>query len=184
MQEWNNTVNQDIKGLFVSKHVYMNGHPIVPFILNRCQSVEDVPFTCDDVNNLYSYPEYIGEYASFDGGSYEELQEEIERLNELVSDEEDKDIPNLEMITVISDEIEELEKLESDPQEIYEWWFVSDFLCRKLEELGHPVIEDYNIWGRCTSGQAILLDYAISKICFDMEILQGQENSWENQYDR
>jgi len=59
-----------------------------------------------------------------------------------------------------------------------EWWIVTDYLHRKLSEKGQPVLEWGNncYWGRCGSGQAILLDYVISEICYDMEILEGQKN--------
>lgn len=47
------------------------------------------------------------------------------------------------------------------PPDIYEWWFVSDWFGDKLTELGETVlVDDCNnrYWGRCTTGQAILLD--------------------------
>lgn len=67
-----------------------------------------------------------------------------------------------------------------DIQEIFEYWAVSEFLWRKLREHGEPVAEINNtyIWGRTCTGQAILLDYVISKICEEMEILEGQKYSW------
>ena len=34
------------------------------------------------------------------------------------------------------------------------------------------------VWGRCTTGQAILLDGVITRICADMGILEGQEYAW------
>ena len=64
-------------------------------------------------------------------------------------------------------------------QEVFEWWMVSSYLCEKLKEKGCPIIEYENIWGRTTTGQAILLDYVITEICSEMEILQGQKYSWE-----
>ena len=64
-------------------------------------------------------------------------------------------------------------------QEVFEWWMVSSYLCEKLKEKGCPIIEYENIWGRTTTGQAILLDYVITEICAEMEILQGQKYSWE-----
>lgn len=70
-----------------------------------------------------------------------------------------------------------------DPEitEAYEHWIVSDWLAGKLEAKGAMVINDFmglTIWGRTCSGQAILLDNVISKICSDMEILEGQKHSW------
>lgn len=51
-------------------------------------------------------------------------------------------------------------------QEIYEWWVVSNYMLRKLKELGEPVLSnDYgNWWGRTGTGQAIKLDCTIDKI--------------------
>lgn len=69
---------------------------------------------------------------------------------------------------------------ENEPQEIFEWWIVSEYLYNKLKEKGESVLEWGNnyYWGRGTTGQAILLDYVISEICKDMKILQGQEYDW------
>ena len=82
---------------------------------------------------------------------------------------------DIENLFVPSEENEE----DYDQQEVFEWWMVSSYLCEKLKEKGCPIIEYENIWGRTTTGQAILLDYVITEICAEMEILQGQQNSWE-----
>ncbi|KAK2245412.1 hypothetical protein XC29_00725 [Clostridioides difficile] len=75
-------------------------------------------------------------------------------------------------------DIEELECEQDEPHEIYEFWIVSEWLCNKLKELGEVVIPSENIWGRGCTGQSISLDYVISKICEDMEILEGQKYEW------
>ena len=69
---------------------------------------------------------------------------------------------------------------ENEPQEIFEWWIVTGYLYHKLKKKGEPVLEWGNnwYWGRTTTGQAILLDGVITSICRDMEILDGQANSW------
>jgi len=56
------------------------------------------------------------------------------------------------------------------PQEIFEWWLVSQWLGVKLLMNGEPIINnDYGIWwGRCTSGQAISMDYVIQQIHDDL----------------
>jgi len=74
-----------------------------------------------------------------------------------------------------------IEELEQEQQEIMEWWIVTDYLHRKLSEKGEPVLEWGNnyYWGRCCSGQAIMLDSVISEICSAMEILEGQKNEWK-----
>ena|ERR1700753_2329053 len=181
LKNGNNTVNQEIKGQFIAKHVMSNVNGMVEYILSKGHEDNDTPFNIDDIENYYSFPEFFGQKASFYGGSENERGEEIERLKDLINDilDQEETVNSTESnISVIESEIEELEALESKPQEIFEWWIVSDFLCKKLSELGHPVISNENLWGRCCSGQAILLDYAITKICADMGILEGQENSW------
>jgi hypothetical protein len=51
-------------------------------------------------------------------------------------------------------------------QDIYEWWTVSDYLYRKLKAKGAPVADlgSCRVWGRTTTGQAILLDGVICDI--------------------
>jgi hypothetical protein len=188
--DYNSSVNQRIKEKFVSQHVQANVNSMVEYILNKSSEDSNAPFSLDDVENMYSYPEYYGEYAKFEGGTGEQRDAEIERLHGLISDNDDtisgfipekaeKEIEELETQNeAIQSEIEELENLDQESQDVYEWWLVSSYLCAKLVELGHPVLKDENIWGRCTTGQAILLDYAISKICEGMKILEGQSNSW------
>ena len=72
---------------------------------------------------------------------------------------------------------------ETQPQEIYEWWIVTDWLAKKLQNKGEPILEWGNnfYWGRTCTGQAILLDGVISEICEELEILEGQKNDW-NKY--
>lgn len=60
---------------------------------------------------------------------------------------------------------------EPDPVEVYEHWIVSDYLARKLEEYGEVVdfdVHGLTIWGRCTTGQSIMLDDVIEKIAIDV----------------
>ncbi len=53
--------------------------------------------------------------------------------------------------------------------EVYEYWAVSDWLYRKLKGEGEIVINAYpNIWGRCTTGQAITLDGVMRRIASDL----------------
>lgn len=58
------------------------------------------------------------------------------------------------------------EGFEPAPQEIYEWWLVSDWLADKLSQFEQPVlVTNYGTWwGRTCTGQAIKLDYVIQKI--------------------
>ena len=57
-----------------------------------------------------------------------------------------------------------------DPVEVYEWWAVSSWLADKLRARGEIVI-DYGcptVWGRQTTGQAILLDGVIREIAVEL----------------
>jgi hypothetical protein len=76
--------------------------------------------------------------------------------------------------------IEDEETGESEMQEVFSWFIVSEFLAEKLKEKNEPIINNENIWGRGTFGQAISLDYVITEICAEIEILENQEYSWEN----
>jgi hypothetical protein len=50
--------------------------------------------------------------------------------------------------------------------EIYEWWLTTDWLLEKLEAKDEPILRNEygDWWGRCCSGQAILLDNVIEEI--------------------
>lgn len=185
----NSSKNQDIKGKFVAQHVHCNVNSLCEYIINKGFEDSNAPFTLDDLHNYYSYPEYRGTYAAFYGGNDDQRKEEIERLKEsahiLIDNPKwgfDESLTRLidDQVLDIESEIEELEALETEPAEIFEWWAISQYLFEKLKDLGYCVVDAGScyIWGRTTTGQAVLLDHCISKICAEMEILEGQSNSW------
>lgn len=192
----NSTVNQKIKEKFVGIHILANVSTMAEYILS--QDSMEAPFTREHICNNYTYPEFYGTFAQFEGGTEHQRQIVIDRLYEL-KDEKQELIDGLEEnnngsddlvnqlieavsddISRIEDELNKLADLESEYPEIYEYWIVSNYLLGKLKEHGECVIESENIWGRCSTGQAILLDAVISRICEEMEILDGQANSWAN----
>lgn len=61
-----------------------------------------------------------------------------------------------------------------------EHWAVTKWFRGKLDEHGEIVGEllDFDVWGRCCSGQAISQDGVIRAIASEMEILVGQKNDW------
>ena len=79
------------------------------------------------------------------------------------------------------DDIQNLYDENDEPNEVLEWWYVTNWFGEKLGNFGQPVIDCGNkyIWGRCTSGQMISMDGVIRRIAEDMEILVGQKYSWE-----
>ena len=62
---------------------------------------------------------------------------------------------------------EEYEYLDENPQEVYEWWAVTNWLGDKLKERGEVVIEGWGhwYWGRGNTGQGIALDLSLIHIC-------------------
>lgn len=63
--------------------------------------------------------------------------------------------------------------------EIYEYWLVSPWLGAKLKDHGEVVLERYGawVWGRQCTGQAILLDGVISRICEGIGLLEDEEEA-------
>ena len=162
----NSSVNQDIKGKLVGREVKSCVSSLVEYILQKSYDDQNAPFTWDDVENYYID----------NSEEIEELQEQIDKLEELedLTEEQEKQLNNLK------NQIEELESEQEEPQEIYEWWSVTNWFADKLKAKGQCIVSDgYNsYWGRCTTGQAILLDGVISEIAEDMEILEGMANDW------
>lgn len=150
--DYDSIENQEIKRKFVQREIYTCFSYEMDNILNipYCdeRNGQDLP-TFEDIENLYEYK------CPECGEGYQE-------------EEQAKECCNSE------------EEIENGPQEIYEWWIVSEFLYRKLKEKGYPVLEWGNnyYWARTCTGQAILLDWIISDICQDLEILDGQKYSW------
>lgn len=165
-------VNQRILDKFVDREVHANVTDMVEFILKSEDYNMDAPFTWEDVENVY-----------VDNSSeIEELKEEIEELEDKqcepsISEEEYEFLEG--QINKIYDKIEELEGEQDEPNEVYQWFLVSPWLCDKLKDRGEVVIESESLWGRGTCGQSISLDWVIADICKNMEILEGQDYSWE-----
>ena len=67
------------------------------------------------------------------------------------------------------EEIEEIRNNGEDMNEVFEHWLVSDWLIDRLKEENEPVLEtDFETWwGRCATGQSIILDYVIQKIAYE-----------------
>lgn len=61
-----------------------------------------------------------------------------------------------------------------------EWWAVSPWLLSKLKDLGAPVIEEHNLWGRfeISKFEPLEEDDLIVDICRTLGILDGQKYAW------
>lgn len=189
IKDGNTTVNQHIKGLLIQREVHACVSSMVEFIVAQSYEANDAPFTWDDVENLYSIN-----------------KEEI--IYNILKDWEDKQIDfkmycndedtfNRRVLTggdfevflnsLDEDELKELCEhfdyvCEEKQAEVFEWWLVDSMLFEDLKARGEVFIDSggNKIWGRCTTGQAILLDGVITRIAAKMEILEGQKNSWSN----
>ena len=82
------------------------------------------------------------------------------RIEELENDGMDEDTEKLQ------EEIEELEQEQEEAKDIYEWWLISDWIARKLEEQNECMLNtDYGTWwGRTCTGHSISMDYVIEQI--------------------
>ena len=101
-----------------------------------------------------------------------EISEETNKVNQADIDER---------IAELEGCLPGIENARGEMQEICEWIHVSNYLHDKLREKGHPVWNDSNVyvWGRTSTGQAVLFDDVISEICNNIEIFEGQKNEWK-----
>ena len=131
----------------VAKEVLQNQNALVNELL------ENEFFSYDDIENLYQ----------------KITKDEVLELVEPQIDGED--FKKLEKMTdeqVLNQYDQEVQEMidKQEPQEIFEWWLVSDWLLERLEEQGEPILKtDFgNWWGRTCTGQAIALDHNIQEI--------------------
>lgn len=170
--DFNSLINQTIKDRFVGINIYCN---LNSMICER-EDYKNGGFF-EEIENYFSYPELSIHNHYFEGGDQSDLDEKIEEIEGRLEKSEMGSTKFLDLDNFLS----ELNVLDIEPQEIFEWWAISRHLHTKLKERGEPVWDDGSmyVWGRCTTGQAISLDYGISVICSNMEILDGQEYSWK-----
>ena len=167
---YNSIKNQEIKAKFVGQNVIHDAGEMVWELQNNEQFRDEI------FEKFYSTPdwEFMADICTnnIDKIDLKTLKThfDVENVNEIDSE----DLWNY-CDRVFSGVAEEYYYLEP-----YEFWIVDSWFGDKLKEKGEIVADflGFTIWGRCTSGQAILLDGVISRICEDLEILEGQENEW------
>ena len=145
MSDYNSSENQRIKGEFIKNEVYCCASSLI------YQLQEDGHYQ-DDIME-FSYKEGLRE-----GDLITEIKENYEEELRELADDLNIDIDNF-----------------TEPEEALEHWIVSDWLADKLEAYGELITKDFlglTIWGRTCSGQAIMLDWVISKICNDLDMLK------------
>lgn len=149
---------------------------LVSFLLEESNHV-----SWDDVRNVYPNPNEMDatEAANYIndemGGDWKELVcKKIHRGKNkpdfgymgrdgfVESDDLTPDLLADQDIETLSDYIHD----NAEPQEIYEWWLVDEWLHDQLETIGEPVLTDgqSHWWGRTCTGQAIYLDGTLQKI--------------------
>lgn len=157
--DYDSIKNQAIKGKFVDREVIACQTCLVDELLKR------EVLSYDNIENLW----------------IPEDEDKVERLKKLINALENALTKFPDGKFDITHKIEQLEKelqnLDTKPQEIYEWWLVTKWFADKLRQEKEPILEcpfgQSLWWGRCTSGQAILLDGVITTICSGMGILEG-----------
>ena len=187
----NDGQNQDIKAQFVGREVFCNVNSLVEYCLKMGFEDRDSPVNYDDLENFYHYPEWAKRVLDrdlyFEGGQESDRDTFLEVFDEM---EEDSDSllndghisegTHESNISAINEARREVQDLEQEQSEVFEWWAVGSMLFEDLKKQGQVVIDtgSVHVWGRCTTGQAILLDGVITRICAEMGILEGQPNSW------
>jgi len=174
---------QELAGELVGRDVYACQSYLVDSMLKVTAESNpgDLP-TFDDIEGLYPTPDgwtleqckdWLDEYGIGHPDpdpwamSTDELAELVEGLDEqkTVTVEDIADLITDETIDGI-DAWRDAIRDNAEPAEIFEWWLVSDWLAERLSEKGQPTLEysGNHWWGRCTTGQAILLDGVIQEI--------------------
>ena len=134
-----NGIGQDITREFIHSHIYRNQSYLVTDLMQQ----EIIGFYYGDIENLYLTDEEIIKY----------------HLDEIELNKDSKEIT--------SDMLDDFRY--DNPQEILEWYLVSDWLLDRLREINEPIIDNNygEYWGRCSTGQAICLDYNIQELAFE-----------------
>lgn len=174
------TENQHILSNFVKNNVYLLVNDFVEFCIAN-QYADNNPI--ENIEEIYGYDyyeSYKGKYFAFDGGNsydWENCIEECENViseieNEIFELEEAIKERELNQFEEMKQELDELNTIEPNMHEVLEYWSIDSWLWEKLKDKGEVCFETPNsyIWGRTTTGQAILLDSVICEIAL--------ENGW------
>lgn len=165
MNSYNSSKNQKIKRKFVESEVIHAVNSLDPDNQEALFSLQSTP----DYESAVKESEYHIIYSDYNGG-YVWVNRELH----IVSDNSFISVYDVCKDCCIENNID------YDYNEALEHWVVTDYIGKKLKDKGE-IIEEFQgltIWGRCTSGQAILLDCVISEICNDINILSGQKYEW------
>lgn len=135
----------------------------------------------ENVTNLYNYTLDLsdGEHICIEKEK-EELYEKLSDMQDLIASKIDeleesglheKALKKLEKkADMVDSDLYIIENAESEPQEIFQWFLVSDRIACKLIEYDEPILEMCNCkwWGRGTYGQSVSLDYTMQLVAVDI----------------
>ena len=127
---------QDVFNKYWYNNILNQSHLVDDLLKGDPETTLHIPY--DDIQNIYMTSEQVKE----------DFAEELEGMTE----------------QEIENEIEEIKS--EHPEEIYEWYLITDsWLFDWLKENNEVVvITDYgDFWGRCTTGQSIVLDYIFAQ---------------------
>ena len=159
-------------GQLVQNNVGDNVSMLITHFLSNPSALDGSDYSPDEISLLAESPDYVTTVENWLSElSQEELQEVFEEYD--VEDETDI-LCDVDLMVRIID----ANDLDLEYSEALEHWVVSDFLARKLKERGEAVCDDFfnlTIWGRTTSGQAILLDTVIEDIGIEIGIIPPRD---------
>ena len=163
----NSSENQSIKSDFVGREVYCCASSLIYQLQQDGHYTDEImEFSLKDELREEDLKDEIREYYKKELKEYLKDRFTEETSLEVLDTEELKDLAddlNIDIDNFI------------EPEEALEHWIVSDWLADKLEAYGELITKDFlglTIWGRTCSGQAIMLDWVISKICNDLDMLK------------
>jgi len=161
-KDYNSTKNQEIKGKLISREVMCCASQMIG-------QIQETELSEEVMELFYSTPDYEQAVENYLYGLSEEEKAEL-------CDEYDVDeVEDIDAAELCNDK-----NIEYDYLEPYEFWIVTDYFGERLKQHGQIVVDflGFTIWGRLTTGQAILLDHVVSVIAEEMEILEGMSNEW------
>ena len=161
--------NQEVLGKLVGREVIQNVSHLVDHFLQNPDALRGSGYSYYDLLDIAEVPDYE---TSIENWIHDIGKNELEEFCQ------DNDIYNLDdhIELIGAEDFCAEHDIDIRYKEALEFWAVSKYMGRKLREHGEAVMELFGltIWGRTTSGQAILLDRVIEDIGHDMEILHGQ----------
>ena len=200
--EPDSTKNQRIRDMLRQRNVKLCCSGMIQTLVQAGPDLmEELDINFEDLASVLSQPDYeqaVEEWIE-DDASIDDLVE-AELIERPKDDEDDVQIENAEDTLrkvaarnarkLTADQLRDLyndhdiaRTSSTNDIEALEHWIVDSSFGRKLGEFGEMVSsdifpDDWTVWGRTTSGQAISMDYVIAQIAASMQILDGQKYSW------